>query len=160
MPYHSTSHIAQSVGSTIRAISPRCNFLAETCMGQERRFRTTRKILYDRAYRSVRADRAKPAHIIHGGSSQNRAAVFRDRHAEPRKTDAYLNQYDEELKGEPACQQACRSGGSAIAAEALMNTVPFVTRRRRAGRYAAAGLEKLEEYSLEYVEDLGEPRTK
>jgi len=92
-------------------------------MGQERRFRTTRKILYDRAYRSVRTDRAKPSHIIHGGSSQNRAAAFRDRHAKPRRTDAYLNEYDEELKGEPACQQAYRSGRSAIAAEALMNTV-------------------------------------
>jgi hypothetical protein len=34
-----------------------------------------------------------------------------------------MSQYDEELKGEPACQQACRSGGSAIAAEALMNNV-------------------------------------
>src|SRR6266852_7074258 len=102
MPYHSTSHIAQSVGSTIRAISPRCNFLTETCMGQERRFRTTRKILYDRAYRSVRTDEVKPAHIIHGGSSQNRAAAFRDRHAEPRRTDAYMSQYDEELKVEPA----------------------------------------------------------
>lgn len=123
MPYHSTSHIAQSVGSTIRAISPRCNFLAETCMGQERRFRTTRKVLYDRAYRSVRTDKVKPAHIIHGGSSQNFAAAFRDRHVEPRRTDAYMSQYDEELKGEPACQQACRSGGSAIAAEALMNNV-------------------------------------
>jgi hypothetical protein len=35
-------------------------------------------------------------------------------------------------------------------------------RRRRAGRYAATGLEKLEEFSLEYeyVEDSGEPRTK
>jgi hypothetical protein len=92
-------------------------------MGQEGRFRTTRKVLYDRAYRSVRTDKVKPAHIIHGGSSQNFAAAFRDRHAEPRRTDAYMSQYDEELKGEPACQQACRSGGSAIAAEALMNNV-------------------------------------
>ena len=92
-------------------------------MGQERRFRTTRKILYDRAYRSMRTDKAKPAHIFHGGSSQNRAAAFRDRHAEPRRTDAYMSQYDEELKVEPACQQACRSSGSATAAEALMDNV-------------------------------------
>ena len=92
-------------------------------MGQERRFRTTRKILYDRGYRSVRTDKAKPAHIFHGGSSQSRAAAFRDRHAEPRRTDAYMSQYDEELKVEPACQQACRSSGSATAAEALMDNV-------------------------------------
>ena len=92
-------------------------------MGQEGRFLTTRKILYDRAYRSVRTDKAKPAHIFHGGSSQNRAAAFRDRHAEPRRTDAYMSQYDEELKVEPACQQACRSSGSATAAKVLMDNV-------------------------------------
>ena len=92
-------------------------------MGQERRFRTTRKILYDRGYRSVRTDNAKPAHIFHGGSSQNRAAAFRDRHAEPRRTDAYMSQYDEELKVELACQQAFRSSGSAAAAKALMDNV-------------------------------------
>jgi hypothetical protein len=33
-------------------------------------------------------------------------------------------------------------------------------RRRRAGSYAATVLEKLEEFSLEYVEDSEEPRTK
>ena len=59
----------------------------------------------------------------HDGSSRNRAAALRDRHADPRKTDAYLKQYVEELSGEPACRQACRSSGSAIAAEALMNNV-------------------------------------
>jgi hypothetical protein len=69
------------------------------------------------------SDKAKPAHIFHGGSSQNRAAAYRDRHAEPRRTDAYMSQYDEELKVEPACQQACRSSGSATAAEALMDNV-------------------------------------
>ena len=74
MPYHSTSHIAQSVGSTIRAISSRCVILAETRMRRERRFRTTWKILYDGKYRSVQTDRAELAHIIiHGSSSQNRA---------------------------------------------------------------------------------------
>ena len=71
MPYHSTSHIAQSVGSTIRAISLRCVIiLAETRMRRERRFRTTWKILYDGKYRSVQTDRAELAHIIHGSSSQ------------------------------------------------------------------------------------------
>jgi hypothetical protein len=34
-----------------------------------------------------------------------------------------MSQYDEELKVEPAYQQACRSSGSATAAEALMDNV-------------------------------------
>ena len=59
MPYHSTSHIAQSVGSTIRAIPPRCNFLAETRMGQTHRFHAIGKRFYGRAYRSVQPGRAK-----------------------------------------------------------------------------------------------------
>jgi hypothetical protein len=43
--------------------------------------------------------------------------------AEPRRTNAYLKQYVEELSGEPACRQVYRSSGSAIAAEAFMNYV-------------------------------------
>ncbi len=49
------------------------------------------------------------AHIIHDGSSRNRAAALRDRHAEPRRTDTYLKQYVEGLSGESAYRQACRS---------------------------------------------------
>jgi hypothetical protein len=67
--------------------------------------------------------RGSLARIIHDGSSRNRAAALRDRHAEPRRADKYLKQYVERPSGEPACRQACRSSGSAIAAEALMNNV-------------------------------------
>jgi len=45
--------------------------------------------------------------------------------AEPRRTEAYLKQYVEGLSGEPAGQQACRSSGSAIAAEALMDNAGY-----------------------------------
>jgi hypothetical protein len=62
--------------------------------------------------------------IIHDGSSRNRGAASRDGRVEPRRTKAYLKQYVEGLSGEPARLapkprgQACRSSGSAIAAEA------------------------------------------
>ena len=65
--------------------------------------------------------------IIHDGSSRNRAVAKRDRRAEPRGREAYLKQYVDRPSGEPACLrtrnrvQACRSGESAIAAEAFMN---------------------------------------
>jgi hypothetical protein len=69
------------------------------------------------------------AHIIHDGSSRNRRDAMRDGHAEPRATEAYLKQYVEVTRGEPArrpriaCGQACRSGVSAVAVEAIMNNV-------------------------------------
>ena len=59
MAYHSTSHIAQSVGSTIRAISSRCIFLIETRIGHKRRSHAMRTRFYGRAYRSVQPGRAK-----------------------------------------------------------------------------------------------------
>ena len=65
-------------------------FFSKTPMGQNRRSRATRKILYGRAYRSVQSGRAEIAHIIHDGSSRNCAAALQDRHAEPRRTDVYL----------------------------------------------------------------------
>ena len=49
-------------------------------------------------------------------------------HAEPRGAEAYLKQYVEATRGEPAqltdfsaSLSACRSGESAVAAEAFMN---------------------------------------
>ena len=61
------------------------------------------------------------ARIIHDGSSRNRVVAKRDGQAQPRGTEAYLKQYVEGLRGEHARQLACRSGESAIAAEAFMN---------------------------------------
>ena len=55
--YQSILHIAQSIGRTIRAISPRYIFLAEALMRRELRLRTTLKVLYGQAYRSVQSDR-------------------------------------------------------------------------------------------------------
>ena len=121
MPYHSTSHIAQSIGSANHAISLGCDFLAKSRVGTECRFHAIQKILQNRPYGSVQTDGVMLAHIVHDGSSRNCVAALRDRHAEPRKTDAYLKQYVEELSGEPACRQVYRSSGSLIAAEALMN---------------------------------------
>ena len=49
--------------------------------------------------------------------------------AEPREAEAYLKQYVEAARGEPARLvankrgQSCRSGVSAVAVEALMNNV-------------------------------------
>jgi hypothetical protein len=40
-----------------------------------------------------------------------------------------------------------------------LSDIAFVTRRRRASRYAATGLENPEAYSLEYVEDFSRART-
>ena len=54
---------------------------------------------------------------------------MRDGHAEPWETEAYLKQYVEVTKGEPARLatdkrgQACRSGVSAVGVEAFMNNV-------------------------------------
>jgi hypothetical protein len=42
---------------------------------------------------------------------------------EPQEAEAYLKQYVEGLSGEHARRLACRSGESAIAAEAFMNSV-------------------------------------
>ena len=67
--------------------------------------------------------------MIHDGSSRNRRDARRDGHAEPRATDAYLKQYVEVTRGEPARWvreargQAGRSGVTAGAVEALMNHV-------------------------------------
>jgi hypothetical protein len=53
----------------------------------------------------------------------------RDAGAEHREAEAYLKQYVEAKRGEPArlgaetCIQACRSGVSAVGVEALMNNV-------------------------------------
>ena len=50
----------------------------------------------------------------------------------PRGSEVYLKQYVDRSSGEPACLdaghfvQACRSGKSAIAAEALMNNAGYV----------------------------------
>ena len=72
------------------------------------------------------------ARIIHDGSSGNRAVATRDRRAEPRGSQSYLKQCVDRPSGEPACLdahhcvQACRSGESAIAAEALMNNAGYV----------------------------------
>ena len=63
----------------------------------------------------------------HDGSWRNRGAALRDRRAESRGTEAYLRNYVEGLNDEPVGLaafgngQACRSSGSAIAAEVLMN---------------------------------------
>jgi len=105
-----------------------CNFTGmqlfiKKSRGTERGFHTTQMILQSQTYGSVQTDRAELAHIVHDGSSGNRVAALQDRHAELRRSDAYLKQYDEELSDEPACRQVYRSSGSAIAAEALMNYV-------------------------------------
>jgi hypothetical protein len=42
------------------------------------------------------------AHIIHDGSSRNRQDAKRDGRAEPREAEAYLKQYVEAVRGEPA----------------------------------------------------------
>ncbi|MDF0676455.1 MAG: hypothetical protein P0120_19300 [Nitrospira sp.] len=53
---------------------------------------------------------------------------------EPRETKAYLKQYIEVARGEPARRpreargQACRSGVSAVAVEAFMNNVGDLAR--------------------------------
>ena len=49
------------------------------------------------------------ARIIHDGSSRNRAVAKRDGHAEPHEAEAYLKQYVEAARGEPARRHA---GGS------------------------------------------------
>ena len=48
------------------------------------------------AARTAPADRL--AHIIHDGSSRNRAVALRDGHAEPRDPEAYLNSTSRERK--------------------------------------------------------------
>ena len=46
------------------------------------------------------------ARIIHDGSSRNREVAKRDGRVEPRETEAYLKQYVEAARGEPARQHA------------------------------------------------------
>jgi hypothetical protein len=61
----------------------------------------------------------------------NRQDARRDGRAETRETEAYLKQYVEVTRVEPArlaaktCSQACRSGVSAVAVEAIMNNVGY-----------------------------------
>ncbi len=52
------------------------------------------------------------ARIIHDGSWRNRAVALRDEHADPPETEAYLTQYVEAARGEPARRRACRSSES------------------------------------------------
>ena len=52
---------------------------------------------------------AQLAHIIHDGSSRNRQVARRDGHAERRGTEAYLKQYVEVRRGEPARQAAVKA---------------------------------------------------
>jgi hypothetical protein len=65
--------------------------------------------------------------MIHDGSRRNCAVALRDGHAEPREAEAYLKQYVEVARGEPARlaarnpRPARRSSESAIAAEAFMS---------------------------------------
>lgn len=69
------------------------------------------------------------AHIIHDGSWRNRQDARRDGRAERRETEAYLKQYVEVTRGEPArlaaetSSHACRGGVSAVVVEAFMNNV-------------------------------------
>ena len=72
------------------------------------------------------------AHIIHDGSSRNRAAALQDRHTEPRRIDAYLKQYVEGLSGE----HARRSSVSAFAAELLMNNPDYTFQRLPIGLFS------------------------
>jgi hypothetical protein len=80
---------------------------------------------------------------------------------------AYLKQYGDRLNGEPARRQACRSGISDVAVEALVNNARKESVRHcylqpgegGVARCEAAGLEKPEAYSLEYGEDFFLPRT-
>ncbi len=78
-----------------------------------------------------------------------------------------MKQYVDRLSGEPTRRQACRNGVSAVVVEAFVNDAgqePVRQCRSRRGegdaaRCEAAGMEKLEAYSLEYVEDFFGPRT-
>jgi len=57
----------------------------------------------------VKAFSSALAHIIHDGSSRNCQDAKRDGHAEPREAEAYLKQYVEAARGEPARQHACQA---------------------------------------------------
>ena len=52
------------------------------------------------------------ARIIHDGLSRNRGVAERDRRVEPRETEAYLKQYVEVARGEPACWHAVKPHAS------------------------------------------------
>ena len=56
--------------------------------------------------RNVSGGELHVTHIIHDGSSRNRAVATRDRSAEPRGREAYLKQYVDRPNGEPACLDA------------------------------------------------------
>ena len=83
---------------------------------------------------TVRDETAETPSEVHGAKNNERHACGRRRaggvlRAEPRGAEAYLKQYVEVERGEPArlgaetCTQACRSGVSAVAVEAFMNNV-------------------------------------
>ena len=50
--------------------------------------------------------------MIHDGSSRNRAVASRDGHAEPRESEAYLKQYVEVARGEPARRRLVAAANS------------------------------------------------
>jgi hypothetical protein len=52
------------------------------------------------------------AHILHDGSSRNHEVAKRDGRVEPRGAEAYLKQYDEGLRGEPARWHAMKPHAS------------------------------------------------
>ena len=68
------------------------------------------------------------ARIIHEGSRRNCRDAKRDGCAEPRGRETYLKQYVDRSRGEPARRQACRSGVSAGAVEAVVNNAGYGVR--------------------------------
>ena len=63
---------------------------------------------------SVRTVEGHLACIIHDGSSRNRAVASREGHAEPRENEAYLKQYVEVARGEPARQRLVTAANSRL----------------------------------------------
>ncbi|CBK39926.1 protein of unknown function [Nitrospira defluvii] len=61
------------------------------------------------------------ARMIHTGSRRNRRDAKQDGRAEPGGREADLTQSVDRSSGEPARRQACRSGRSAGAVEAVVN---------------------------------------
>ena len=54
------------------------------------------------------------ARIIHDGSWRNCEVALRDGHAEPRGTEAYLNQYVEVRRGEPVRRRLVAAANSRL----------------------------------------------